>query len=282
MDPTTGGGQGDSGAANPSPSPAPTGGQPQAGAAPSPISLTDDSLVTYEGAKEPVPFKTLRGLQSQFTKVSQDRSKLEGTVKQYQSQLQERDSLINRLREAVGARGGQTEPDLLAQIRELPYLTGQDAVGVVGQLVSAIQTRDMALKLMAARMGEIGQQVSQLHTTHLSSTHDAKIRSFAGQIDGFPEKLVPRLKELYNAYEGDDLDEVFVEEIAKPWWNELQAEVRGLDKARVAAVRQKPFVPGRGATPRVVKPADYKGESVDEQADKIWDMFGLGEQDEKT
>jgi hypothetical protein len=280
---TTGGGQATGGAATPA-SQTPTGGSPaQTGqqVTPSPVTLKDDDLISYEGAKEPVPFKTLRGLQSQFTKVSQERSKLESAHQQATRQLQERDALIQRLQQAIGGRA-ESGPDLLAQIRELPYLTGQDAVGVVGQLVQAIQTRDMALKLMAARIGEMGQQVSKLYDTHSSTTFDAKIGKFAKQIDGFPEKLIPRLKELYNAYEGDDLDEVFVEEIAKPWWNELQAEVRGLDKARVQAVRQKPFVPGRGQTPKVSKPLDFAGESADEQADKLWEMFGLGEADDNT
>lgn len=238
---------------------------------PTPVSLTDDALVTYEGAKEPVKFGNLRGLQSQFTKVSQAKSKLEQDLGAREARIKELEAAIQR-----ASRSNQPQQaNPLDKIRELPYLSGEEAAGVVGNVLQMIKQRDLAIRLMVDKYSKLEQVVNNLNQTHTTTAFDSKINRFLDQM-GLDPEYAEDAKIFYLAHEGDGLDDEFVERYQRHL--ETRTAIEKKRQQRLAEkARSAPFVPGRGGVGQAAKPIDFAGMSPAEQAEIMFNAMNASD-----
>ena len=250
--------------------------------APSIVELSEDSMVKLPGAKDPVRYGDhYRTFQSEFTKRAQEASRLKQEAQQLRQQLQEHQRRLQQGQQQQGQ--GQQPPSATAKLGELAnslksltYLSGQDAARVVEHLTqqfagqeAALQRRDLAIGLMFKELKKMGGTLNQLHSSHTSTEFESKITKFAKD-GGIPDRLLPRVKELYLAYEGEDLDQEFPQ-ILKGWYDDVQGAFRDNERKRVEDARRQPFVPGKGGNGTPSKPlANFARSSAREIADAVW------------
>jgi hypothetical protein len=241
---------------------------------PTPIELDDNALIRVKGSEKPVKFgEHVRGFQSQFTKATQRAAQLQRELQARDAKLQE----LQREREqAQRTSQRQGETDVYAQLRELPYLDGQTAVSVVQGIAQQIQQRDQVLLAAMNQIKQMKTVVDRLNQTHTTGQFDGKIDRWLNE-NGWPTDLRDLAKEVYLAYEGDDLDEEFprifngrVEQMRKAFNAERESKLR--------ASKPQPFLPGRGGNTSPSKPLEFKGDaSAKEIADKLWEQFQVSD-----
>lgn len=244
------------------------GEQTQSQAPRGPHTLTDDDLVNWEGAKEPVKFGNLRGLQSQFTKISQKNARYEAELKAERARVQQYEQA---LRQQNGNGGRQAQPDPFEKIKALPYLTGEEAVGVSQQIMGEISRRDQILTVMAQRIQQQDRILQNLNRSHTGQSFNAKINSVLNDL-GLDPEYIDDAKAFYLAHEGEDLDEEFPEMYKKHVEKRRAIDARLAQKQREAA-RNKPFVPGKGGRSATTGELNFAGKSAKEQADMLWDSL---------
>ena len=104
---------------------------------------------------------------------------------------------------------------------------------------------------------------------------DGKISNWLKE-GGYPSEAADLAKEIYLAYEGDDLDNEFPQIFANRW-EQIQQIIDSQRKAKVEAAR-RPLLPGRGGNGVASKPIGLKGnESSKQLADTLWDAMQAGE-----
>jgi hypothetical protein len=236
-------------------------------AEPSVIELDDNALVKIKGSDKPVKFgEHVRGFQSQWTKAAQ-------RAKQLEQQLQERETRLKQIEQERAAASrqpsGQTE-DVFQALRALPYLSGEDAVGVVQGIAQQIKQRDQVLIGTLKQLQKMQQIVNNLNQNHQVSSWESKLDRILEE-NGWSKDYKDLAKEVYLAYEGDDLDQEFpnifrsrIDQLRKAMENERQAAIR--------KARPQPFVPGRGGSTGPSKPLEIKNDSRG-AADQLWDLF---------
>lgn len=246
--------------------------QPQGqGQTPTPISLNDDSLVTYEGAKEPIKFSNLKGLQSQFTKVSQAKAQFEKQARQQAAELaQARQALAQYQRQSQGQ-----PPDPFAEIKGLPYLSGQDAAGVLSKFKGEFTQRDQILMVIAQKLLNLEKNNSVMSRERANQQFETKIKTALTNL-GLDPDYADDAKAFYLAHEGDDLDEVFPDLYKQHVEKRRAIEARVQAKAKETA-RLAPFVPGKGGLGSTTGQADFAGKSAKEQADMLWGLIQSGD-----
>lgn len=230
----------------------------------------DDALVKYPGADKPTKFKDIRNFQAQWTREAQRRSEIEKKLAEREAQIQRYEQ--ERQQAARRQSNPQGQNDVFEKLRELPYLDGETAAGVVSQIARDIQLRDQVLYKMAEQMQQMRQQLGGLHETHTNTSFDRKIQGWLTE-GGYPAEYADLAKEVYLAYEGDDLDYEFprifaarVEQIEKAFEAKRQAAL--------ARNRQNKFVPGRGGNAGPNKPLQFKGdESPAQIANDLWETM---------
>ncbi len=241
---------------------------------PTPINLTDDTLVSYEGAKEPIKFSTLRGLQSQYTKVSQNHAKLTEAYKAAEQKLAEREAYIQRIQAAAGGKGEGEGSDFVSQLGSLDYLSGKDAVGLVREFQNAIQTRDQLLVAMAHKLKEVEQRFGPVYEEHSTSAFDRKVEGWRRALD-LPDDPATTsfIRTHYLSYEpSEGLDEAFPG-LLKKAWEDQERLIRSIDTKRREAAKRKAFVmPGRGGDAQAGKPLDLAGKTPGEITDLMWPL----------
>jgi hypothetical protein len=238
-------------------------------ATPSVMELTDDSLVRYPGAKEPVPFKNLRNFQAQWTKEAQRRAAVEAQLKQEQMLRQRYEQ--ERQQASQAQRQGQ-QADVYDQLRQLPYLSGEDAVGVVQSIGAQLSQRDKIIYGMAQHLQKMEQRLNSVYDNHTSSTFDTKITGFLNEMGYDPQYYGDLAKELYLAYEGDDLDQEF----PNIFRSRVEQIERAIEAKRQSALQRNRarFVPGKGGGAGPSKPLQFKGdESPSSIADQLWESL---------
>lgn len=251
--------------------PSPTGQT----AAPSPteIEVREDSVLKFGDQK--VPFSKYRGIESEYTKATQERSKLQQELQQARQQAQQYEQQIRR-----GQQQPQRDPAAatLEKLRSLPYLSGEEAAGVVEQIIASNRQQQSIAYMLAQRLAQLEQSMTGVRGQYANQNFSAKIAKIRDS-QQIPERFQKRLEELYLAYEGDDLDEQFPA-IAKEWYSDIQAAFKELQTQKIQESRRGPFVPGRGGQGSPSKPLEFSGaESVAEQADKAWKAFGLDQKE---
>jgi uncharacterized protein YukE len=275
-DPNDGGGDGGAGAGSGSGSGAGSAGS-SAGAAGAgsadpandPLDIDENRLIRIKGSDKPVKFGDhVRTFQSQWTKAAQEAARLKQALTQ-------RDQELQRIRNAAqGNQGngqGQSE-DVLSKLKALPYLSGEQAVEVVSQIGDQIKQRDMITLALLKQVQTMKNQLGQVYGNYQTAGFDSKISRFMEQ-EKIPKELAQRVKELYTAYEGDDLDQEFPA-ILRGWYEDIN---KVLDANRQAAVRaaRNPFLPGKGGNGSPSKPLTFKGnESPKAITDALWNSFG--------
>jgi hypothetical protein len=237
---------------------------------PQPIELDENALIRVKGSEKPVKFgEHVRGFQSKWTQEAQKRAQLERTLQEREARLQQ----MERERQAAERASQQgKQGDVFQALRELPYLDGETAVKVVQGIAQQIQQRDQVLMAALNQMKQMQAVVQRLNQTHVTSSFDAKIDRWLGE-NGWPADLRDLAKEVYLAYEGDDLDAEFprifnsrVEQMRKAFEAERQAKLR--------ASKPAPFLPGRGGNAQPSKPLEFKGnESARDISEKLWEQL---------
>jgi hypothetical protein len=233
----------------------------------------DDALVKYPGTDKPVPFKNLRNFQAQWTRESQRRAEVERKLAERDAQLQryeqERQAAA---RQGAAKQGGQS--DVYEALRQLPYLDGEAAVQVVQKIQQDFAARDNILLQMAQRMQAMQRTLGQVNETYTNQGFDSKISRWLSE-GNYPQEYSDLAKEIYLAYEGDDLDyefpRIFAERV-----EQIEKAFEARRNAKVQAQRQNRFVPGKGGVAGPSKPLTFKGgESAKEIADALFPTFGV-------
>jgi len=236
---------------------------------PTAIDLNDDALIRVKGSDKPVKFGDhVRGFQSQFTKASQEAARLK-------KELADREARIQRYeqaqRQAQQNQSQGQQQDVYASLRSLPYLTGQDAVGVVESISGQLQQRDQILLQALKRMQAMEQRLGGLHENHVNQSFDAKINQWLKE-GGYPtDPAVTELaKEVYLAYTGDDLDEEFPQ-IFKNRWDSVTKVFESQRQQKIQANKRQPFIPGKGSTVGPSKPLEIKPDAnARDIAEQLW------------
>jgi hypothetical protein len=240
-------------------------------AEPSVIDLDENALIRVKGSDKPVKFADhVKGFQSQFTKASQRAAQLERELaqeRQQRSQLQQAQQAAQQAK-----NNGASNEDIYAALRQLPYLTGEDAVNVVQSLGEQLRQRDMVQLATLQRLQQMQQIVSKLHDNHTSQSFESKINGFLTQ-GGYGPEYAEYAKELYLAYEGDDLDQEFPSILANRLAG-LEKLIEAKRQQKVQNARRSPFVPGKGGTANPSKPLQIKADASSKDiADELWATF---------
>lgn len=243
----------------------PSEGTPSPSQDPQPIRLGSDALIQIEGQEKPVKFSDYtRGFQSQFTKASQRAAQLE-------RELQAEREARQRFEQAQRGQQPQNSPeqDLLAKLREKPYLSGEEAAEVVQSIVSQFGQRDKVLVAALQRMQEMNEKLGGLYQNHTQQSFSSKIDKWLTD-SGYGPDAREIAQEIYLAYEGDDLDQEFPR-IFTERMKQLEAMFEARKRAAVEKARRMPFVPGRGGQASPSQPLQFKGnESPAQIAEALW------------
>lgn len=240
------------------------------GSEPTPLDISDDALIRVKGSDKPVKFGDhVRSFQSQWTKAAQEAAR-------YKKELAARDARLKEL-EASRAQSqpGQGQPDVFAELEKLPYLDGKTAAQTIRGIGEQIKMRDQVLLAALKQLQQTKQIVQELHGNHTNQSFDAKINKWITD-GGYPAEAVDFAKELYLAYEGDDLDEQFPE-ILKSRWEGLSKIFEATKAAKLAAARKQPFLPGKGGQTGPSRPFEVKADASSRDiADLMWESVRAG------
>lgn len=239
-----------------------------------PLEIDENRLIRIKGSDKPVKFgEHVRGFQSQWTKAAQEAARLKKEVEQERA--------LRTRYEQERQRAQQTQQtsqsnDVYQQLRQLPYLSGEDAVGVVQAITQQIQQRDKVTMNVLKQMKQLQSIVQNLNQTHTTGAFESKIDRWL-QENNWNANLKDLAKEVYLAYEGDDLDQEFprifaarVDQMRKAFEDERQAKLN--------SARKLPFVPGRGGDGKPSKPLEIKANANSrDTADELWNLFSKTE-----
>jgi hypothetical protein len=245
-----------------------------ANSTPTPIKLSPDSMVEGPDGK-PVKYSDylnghVRGFQAQATKASQRAAELERKLAESDAARQRYEAAQ---RQATRPGAGNAQADPFAELRSLPYLSGEDAARVVGSIANEINVRDQVLIATLKQLQAIQKVVQPLYQTSATSAFDSKIAGWI-KAGGYPEEYTDLAKELYLGYEpSDELDQEFPRILAERIQQVTSAHER-LRKANADAARRLPFVPGRGGNAGPSKPLALKpSNSAAEDAAALWEAL---------
>lgn len=243
-------------------------------AEPTVYDLDENALIRVKGSDKPVKFGEYgRSFQAQFTKASQKAAQLERELAARQAKL---DAYERERQEASRQVPNQNQPDVYDQLRQLPYLSGEDAAGVVQSIGEQFKQRDMVLLATLKKLQQMEQIVGGLHQTSTNAAFDSKIGNFLKD-GGYGEELRDIATELYLAYEpGPELDEAFprlLDERVK----QVEAYAEARRRTALERARRQPFVPGRGGQAGPNKPLQLDPRAnAAETAAALWDRLQPG------
>ena len=257
-----------------------------------PAELTDDTLVRIPGQDQPVKYGELyKRLQADHTRKTTEAAKLRAALDKeradWGTQRQSEESNLKQLAAQLLQRQSRsTEPNPLDSIRELPYVDGKTAAGIVqlfqeqgiAPIVGAIQERDKVIQYLHQQVLSLAQAVNAIRGQGAEQAFDVKINGWLKDLD-LPAEAADLAKEIYVAYEGDDLDQEFPDILKKRWESVVNA-IRKLDKTRVDMAKKARFeVPGKGGAGVAGKLKGLRGdESAKETSDYLWEMMQGGEE----
>lgn len=238
---------------------------------PTPIEVDENVLIKIKGQDKPIKFGEYgRNFQSQWTKAAQRAKALEAELARERTERQRYEAAQRN------AGQNQTQPDPTAQLTDtlktLPYLSGEQAAKVIGDVVGQIKQRDAILLGALKQMEKMQKVMNHLYQNHNSTSFESKINKWLDE-GGYPKEAAQLAKEIYLAYEGDDLDTEFPR-IFKSRWDEINRIVEAQRQAKLNAARKERFVPGKGGNTGPSRPLQFKGnESARDIADSLWKEF---------
>lgn len=255
----------------------------QANQTPQEVEIKADGLYRLPGQNKAVKWDDYyKGFQGKLTTATQEASRLRSEYAKSQQQIQEANRRIQEYENAqrlasVNRSKGETN-EFTQALRALPYLRGEEAVQLYERLAgefsnhqNALNQRDTVILALAQELGKIKNQFAPLLEAHSGSVFEGKIDKFLKELDLGDDSVAKNLaKEIYLAYEGDDLDAEFPN-IFRDRWNSLEEGFAKRAKAKVDAAKKAPFVPGRGGLGTPSRPLQSKGnESAREIAERMW------------
>lgn len=245
------------------------------------------------GYNEPVRFGDLqKRQQADYTRKTQDfskqRTQFESERAEFQRHQQTERARLESLAQTLIQKQGSTNPatdPLFQKLASAKYIDGplmSEFINTVQEkgfapIVKAFQERDTITQNMYQEILELRKLVTGLTSARQAEGTESKIDRWL-QEGGFPKEAKKLAKEIYSAYEGDDLDTEFPNIFAERW-NELQTILRAQDKARVEeARRQGTRLPGRGGNGTPGKSIGLKGhEKARDVASALWDAMQVGD-----
>lgn len=238
---------------------------------PSIIDVDDNALIRIKGSDKPVKFSDhVRTFQSQATKAAQARAAAEKQLAAERQRAQQYEQQLRQYREQGGNQGGSA--DIAEQLKSLPYLSGEAAANVVANIQDQLKQRDTVMLAILKKFQEMQGTVGQLHGSHTQASFETKIAGFVADA-GLPPEMKEFAKELYMAYEGDDLDAEFPT-ILRNRIEQMQRHFSGQQAQKIAAAKRAPWVPGKGGATGPSKPWQPKGnESPKDIANQLFESF---------
>jgi hypothetical protein len=256
---------------------------------PEPMDLADDTMVRIPGQDDPVKYGDLyRRLQADHTKkttqaarardqLSRERQELQSSHAQKEQQLQQ---LTTQLLAMKNQPQGQ-QKDYLAELEKMGHLDGRTAAQLMraiqdqgfGSVAQAMEQRDHIISNLGTQLTKLNEVVRHLSDTRSNTSFDTKISRWLQDL-GLDDQFTDLAKEVYLAYEGEDLDDEFPD-ILRNRIEQVQKLVRSSDKKRANAARTNMFkFPGKGGQGSAAQGVGLKGdESSSQVADRIWDAL---------
>lgn len=256
--------------------------------APTPIDIGDDTLVRIPGQEEPVKYGELyKRQQADYTRKTQQHAKAVADWQrqrgQQEAQARSREAELKQLTATLlqhQQAGNPNSPqNAMAQLAARPYVDGRTFAQTLqeirdkgfGTVAQAIKERDSRVEAMGAQINELSKLVQRVQGTHVNSQFDGKITKWLGDL-GLPPEAADFAKEVYLAYEGDDLDEQFPD-ILKNRWDQISNLQNKARQAKVQAAKSSIF-PTQGGQGVAGETLGLKGnESAKQTADKLWDLM---------
>ena len=259
--------------------------------APQVFDLSDDSLVRIKGQGTPIKFGDLsKRQQADYTRKTQQAEQLRRQVTSQQQEVARERARLEGMAAQLVARqnqnqgGGQQDP-FMAELANAEFIDGKTAVkliesirqGGLAPIAAAIQERDKVITQLYQHVVRLTNQVGQMGNRFGSQDFDGKINKWLSD-GGYPAEAADLAKEIYLAYEDDDLDTEFPQ-IFEARWNQIQNILDKQRQAKVEAARRQPMLPGRGGAGSPSKPIGLKGnESAKTLADNLWEAMQVGDQ----
>lgn len=258
----------------------PTNGAPAVDTAPQPISLTDDSLITVDGQKEPVKYGEWKNRfvdKSQYTKVTQDRAARE---KQWADHLAavkaDYESRLKQTSPNAPVGGASQFDQELQQLANATYVDGKTAASLVSRLVKdgigglaeSIKQRDQVIALLYKKLEGVGSQVSEFKSSASKEALNGLYTQVRADVQLPNDPVIKEfLEDIYWSHTGNDLNQEFPK-MVRERWSQLVAAVRAWDKANAAKQRTE-GLPGRGGAATPSKPVKRGFQSAEDIA-KEW------------
>lgn len=231
----------------------------------------ENALVRIKGQDKPVKFGEIgRNFQSQWTREAQRRAQLEKELAQEKEARQR----FEQERQRAGQQ--QTQADPLASLRERPYLSGEEAATVVQGIVEQVRERDKYIGALYKKLQAMEKQFSGVYESHTNSAFDSKISKWVTDLGYDPqaEGVSDLAKEIYLAYEGNDLDQEFPR-IFESRMKQIESFFEARRRAAIEKARRQPFVPGRGGQTGPSKPIQMKPDATPREiAELLWNPPG--------
>lgn len=252
--------------------------------------FTDNDLVRVPWSKEPVKYGELyKRLQSDHTKKTTEaanlRRKYEADRNAWEQSRRSEESRLKQLatellaRQRGGGQLGQLDP--YAAVEGMQFVDGKTVAkllrdiqeGGFGSVQQGFAQRDAVIEGMFAQVKRLQQQLQQVGSTHANAGFESKIAGFLKN-EGLPESYSQYAKELYMAYEGDDLDEQFPQ-ILRDRIAGLRAMWESEQNSKIEAARRRPFpLPGKGGAATAGKKLNLTGrENAKQVSDVLWDAM---------
>lgn len=241
-------------------------------AVPDVLDVDDNRLIRLPGSDKPVKFgEHVKGFQSQATRANQERARIERELAQeraIRTRYEQEKQLAERQRQTQ-SQG----PDVYEQLGQLPYLSGQDAVGMVKHIGQQLQQRDQILMGTLKELQKMQGIVQQLYGNHAQTQFDGKIDRVLTE-GNYPPEAKDLAREIYLAYEGNDLDVEFPRIFAERWNQIERAITAKRDRLSSEARAKNRFVPGKGGVGAPSRPLDLKASaSPKEIADMLFPLM---------
>lgn len=253
-----------------------------------PYELTPDTMVNYQG--QPVKYGDLsKRIQADYTRKTQQAAAIQAQVARERQSIQAERARLEGIAASLvsrqqGQQGQGNNDPFLEELGKAEYIDGKTAVKLVQQLqqsgfapiAAAIGERDKVITQMYQHIVRLSQQVNQMGSRFGNQDFDGKINKWLSD-GGYPAEAADLAKEIYLAYEGDDLDNEFPQ-IFESRWNQIQLILDNQRKQKVEAARRSPMLPGRGGNGSAARPIGLKGnESPKAVADLLWDAMQAGD-----
>lgn len=232
-----------------------------------PLDLDENRLIRVKGSDKPVKFGEYgKQFQAQFTKASQEAARLRDELAKERAERQRY--------EQEKARQGQppAQKDVYAGLRELPYLSGEEAASMAQSISQEIRERDRITMALVEKIQSMESRLGGLYDNHTTNSFNQKIDKWVTDL-GYGPEARDIAQEIYLAYEGNDLDQEFPR-IFSERMQQLEQIFENKRRNAVDRARRQPFVPGQGGNAGPSRPLQFKGsESARDITEQMWPLF---------